>query len=133
MPLDYLFPNPPSDDEANPEFKLETDDTWGTGEDEGTEGDPNVRIKSMYTMFPVTDGNRNRRSGSSSSLLLKRYNSLWTNEMAPIGKFSIVSTPSAKKSRPFGWFAQIIRKRAIATKYISATACLVPSWRCQME
>ncbi|KAK0647937.1 Killer toxin subunits alpha/beta [Lasiodiplodia hormozganensis] len=51
VPLEYLFPNPPSDDEANPEFKLETDDTWGTGEDEGTEGDPN---KSAFGFVIIT-------------------------------------------------------------------------------
>ncbi|KAL2811216.1 hypothetical protein BDW59DRAFT_179287 [Aspergillus cavernicola] len=32
VPLEYLFPNPPIDDSDDPDFNLQIDDTWGTGE-----------------------------------------------------------------------------------------------------
>ncbi|KAE8553815.1 hypothetical protein EYB25_002353 [Talaromyces marneffei] len=35
VPLEYLFPNPPSSNIADPVFNLEVDDTWGTGNAEG--------------------------------------------------------------------------------------------------
>ncbi|EEA26608.1 hypothetical protein PMAA_076690 [Talaromyces marneffei ATCC 18224] len=40
VPLEYLFPNPPSSNIADPVFNLEVDDTWGTGNAEG-EDEPN--------------------------------------------------------------------------------------------
>ncbi|GME43871.1 Glycosyl hydrolases family 18 [Neofusicoccum parvum] len=51
VPLDYLFPNAPDEADADPEFKLETDDTWGTGKDQGTEGEPN---KSAFGFVVIT-------------------------------------------------------------------------------
>ncbi|PLN83775.1 glycosyl hydrolases family 18-domain-containing protein [Aspergillus taichungensis] len=32
VPLEYLFPNPPLDDSSDPDFNLQIDDTWGTGD-----------------------------------------------------------------------------------------------------
>lgn len=49
VPLDYLFPNPPASDVADPVFNLEVDDSWGTGKAEGKD-DPNV---SLHTIFIV--------------------------------------------------------------------------------
>ncbi|GLA25444.1 hypothetical protein AnigIFM63326_002145 [Aspergillus niger] len=40
VPLEYLFPDPPPANVADPSFNLEVDDTWGTGKAKG-EDDPN--------------------------------------------------------------------------------------------
>lgn len=32
VPLEYLFPNPPLGDSDDPDFNLQIDDTWGTGD-----------------------------------------------------------------------------------------------------
>ncbi|KAL3476933.1 glycosyl hydrolases family 18-domain-containing protein [Aspergillus californicus] len=39
VPLEYLFPNPPIDDSDDPDFNLQIDDTWGTGETLAVEED----------------------------------------------------------------------------------------------
>ncbi|KAL4984435.1 hypothetical protein BDW68DRAFT_193691 [Aspergillus falconensis] len=40
VPLEYLFPDPPGTNIADPVFNLEVDDSWGTGKDKGKD-DPN--------------------------------------------------------------------------------------------
>ncbi|KAI1412614.1 glycosyl hydrolases family 18-domain-containing protein [Hypoxylon sp. FL1857] len=39
VPLDYLFPNPPTGDNVDSDFDLKIDDTWGTGHDETNDED----------------------------------------------------------------------------------------------
>ncbi|KAI9370921.1 hypothetical protein BJX61DRAFT_548662 [Aspergillus egyptiacus] len=39
VPLDYLFPDPPLDDPDDPDFNLQIDDTWGTGETQSDQED----------------------------------------------------------------------------------------------
>lgn len=39
VPLDYLFPNPPTGDSVDSDYDLVIDDTWGTGHDETSDKD----------------------------------------------------------------------------------------------
>jgi chitinase len=39
VPLDYLFPHPPTGDNVDTDFDLRIDDTWGTGHDETNDHD----------------------------------------------------------------------------------------------
>ncbi|TFK66092.1 hypothetical protein BDN72DRAFT_162975 [Pluteus cervinus] len=42
VPLDYLFPNAPDEEDVDVDFKLKVDPTWGTGSDKpGADDDPN--------------------------------------------------------------------------------------------
>jgi chitinase len=41
VPLDRLFPHPPTGDGVDTEFELNTDDTWGTGSSQTSSSDPN--------------------------------------------------------------------------------------------
>lgn len=52
VPLEYLFKDPPPKDTADIDVKLQTDPTWGTGTDKGSD-EPNVRRLSSLFFSPV--------------------------------------------------------------------------------
>jgi chitinase len=50
VPLDYLFPNPPTDNGADTEFKLSVDDTWGGKGVQGSDSTPNDASFGFFVM-----------------------------------------------------------------------------------
>lgn len=71
-----------------------------------------------------------RRLASSCLLPLKSCRYLWTSGMVLIGNYSIVSTASVRRRRLSEWCAQIIRRRATATRFISGKVFRAQFLRC---
>ncbi|PQE17112.1 glycosyl hydrolase family 18 protein [Rutstroemia sp. NJR-2017a BBW] len=52
VPLEYLFPNPPTGDDVNAKYKLSVDDTWGRGGDNipGSDSSPDSATFGFFVM-----------------------------------------------------------------------------------
>ncbi|KAL0257640.1 hypothetical protein SLS55_006803 [Diplodia seriata] len=82
VPLDRLFPDPPDNDDADVDFKLETDNTWGTGKAKTDESDD--ADEAAFSFYVLTSPDEiqtslDKRDGSSWEL----YNCQATDSEEP--------------------------------------------------
>lgn len=69
VPLEFLFDNPPDADD--PDFNLQVDDTWGTGETQSdSEDEPDVCKEPVF--YYTANSHRMPPSGSWSLLPLRK-------------------------------------------------------------
>lgn len=86
VPLEYLFDEVPENAD-DPDFNLQIDDTWGTGETKSDEEDePNVCKPCIEKQkFDEADSFRMLPSALWSSLLRTRCTSAWISVMVRLG------------------------------------------------